>query len=35
MVEAVVRETGRGQISQDLRGHSKEVSFIQSAARGQ
>lgn len=32
MVEAAVREVGKGQITQDLRGHSKEVSFIQSAA---
>lgn len=32
VVEAAVREVGKGQITQDLRGHSKEVSFIQSAA---
>lgn len=33
--EATVREVRRGQIMQGLRGHRKEVSFIQSAAGGQ
>ena len=35
VVEAAVREVGRGQITRGLRSHNKEVSFMQSAAGGQ
>lgn len=35
VVEAAGREVERGQIVMGLRGHSKEVSFTQSAAGGQ
>lgn len=35
MVEAAGKGVGRGQITQGLSSHSKEVSFIQSATGGQ